>query len=146
MDAISPEKRLNRLVVLSEHIRADIDIFCLLLRLQEIVHEPVESQYVFEIHHPGRTGLHGDKCNRYRRRVASKNREQLLERIKDLFWRSAGGEVIISGINHNCPRFPWDNEAIGKANAVGQFRSSEATIEHRITGKVLLERFPEADR
>lgn len=75
MDAIAPEKRLNRLAVLSEHVRADINIFCLWLCLQEIVRESVESQDVFEIHHPRRTRLHGDKCNRYRRRVASKNRE-----------------------------------------------------------------------
>ena len=146
VDLITDKQRLDRFAILTKHVGTDVDVFCLRLRLKKVLHELIKLQNARQEDHARRTRFDGDKCDWDRRGVGPEDCEQLLERLKNSLWRCAAGEIVVAGINHDGRRLSRQNEPVGVSNAIGQARSAKSTIQHGVSGKILLKRFPKPYR
>jgi hypothetical protein len=138
VNLIIHEQRSDGLAILPEHIGTHIDVFCLGLGLQEVFRKPVELQDIIQEHQARRARFHRDECDRYRGRVAPENRKQLLERVENFFRRCADGQVVVAGIDHDRGRFERKNNPVGVPNTVRQALPAKSTIQHGVSGKILL--------
>src|ERR1700730_8110314 len=146
VDLIAHKKRLDRFAILPKHVGTNVDVFCLRLGLKKIAHQPIKFQDVLQKHQTRRTWLYRDERYRYGRGVSPEDGEQLFERLENFFRRRSAREIVVACVDHNSRRFSRDNESVGVSNAIAQSRTAKTTIQHGVSRKILLERFPKPDR
>jgi hypothetical protein len=105
MDLIADKESRVWLAVVSEHVRTDVDVFCLGLCREKVFHQPVKLQDVVEKHHARRTWFYGDKRDRYGRGIGPEDCEQLLEGLENFLRRRTDSEVVVPGVDHDRRRF-----------------------------------------
>lgn len=79
MNMIIYKQVQDRFMVLPEHVVKDVDIVCLGLGFQEILHQLIKFEDIPQENQPGRARFYRNKSDRDEWRIATENPEQFLE-------------------------------------------------------------------